>query len=153
MSSARRTPTQKPVTLDMKVNVPPTVVDTGKDLWARVWDADCPFASLFLWISIIMGIYYLAVMPELSVRVEDKGKVEATRVSQSLRAWLFFTVLFCGLLGYKIIQQGCTKVGPAWSVLWFVAALILTGFVTRLVLASVQRVTLSQASDILRQMD
>ena len=151
-SAVRSAATPKPVRLDVKVDVPPTVVKTGRDLWARVWNDDCPFASLFLWITSILGLYYLFIMPELDVQMQ-KDKVEATRVSHSLRAWLFVTMVFCGLVGYNIIQQGCTKAGPAWSLLWFVAASLLTWFITRLVLASVQRVTLSQASDILKQMD
>ena len=151
--SAKSSPLKaKPTQIDLKVEVPAPVTDMAKKFWNKIWNSSCPFASLFVWVQVLMAIYYLFLMPDISVKL-DQDKVKAEKVSRSLRGWLFLVSIGCGFLGYMIISQGCDKAGPQWSVLWFIAAVILSWFITRLILASVEKTTLTNASDILKQMN
>ena len=142
----------KPALVDMKLQVPSTVTDMANSFFNRIWDSLCPFAPLFVWIQVLMSCYYLFLMPDMSVHL-DQDKVRASKVSRTLRGWLFIVSVACGVFGYMIISQGCKQAGSQWSVLWFLAAVILTWFVTRLMLASIEQTTLTNASDILKQLN
>lgn len=157
MSSLRRpkslsTSDSKATPTDLKLQVPAPVTDIAKKFWNKVWNSSCPFASLFVWIQVFMSIYYLFIMPDVTVKL-NQDKVQAETVSRSLRGWLFIVSLGCAFLGYMIISGGCEKAGPQWSILWFFAAIILSWFITRLILASVEKTTLTNASDMLKQMN
>ena len=149
---SRTTPKKSSTRVSLSMDVPDRVTNMGKQVLNKVWDASCPFASLFLWIMIIMSLYYLFIMPDISVKI-DQDQVKAEKVTRTLRGWLFLVTLTSGIVGFQIIRQGCDKVGIQWSVLWFLAAWILSWFATRVVLASVERITLAQASDLLKQMN
>ena len=149
-SAFRTTPSNKGLKVEM--TVPPKVTDFFKTVWSKVWDASCPFASLFLWMMVAMALYYLFLMPSVSVKIEDNN-VKAVKVTRTLRGWLFLTTLLGGFIGFNIIRQGCEKAGSQWSVIWFVSAFALTWIITRLVLASVEKISLSDASTLMQKLD
>ena len=143
-------PDTKPVNLS--VTVPPAVSSIGKQILDTIWDSSCPFASLFVWIQVLMGIYYLFLMPDINVKIEQ-DQVKAEKVTRSVRGWLFIVSIGCAIFGYMTISQGCEKAGPQWAVLWFLAATIFSWFITRLILASIEKTTLTNASNMLKAMN
>ena len=137
--------------VDISLKVPTHVTDMAKTFFSKIWNSSCPFASLFVWSQVLMSIYYLFLMPDVNVYL-DQNQVKAVKVSRSIRGWLFIVSVACGIVGYMIISQGCEKAGSQWSILWFLAALVVTWLVNCFILAGVERSTLSCSSDFLKQM-
>ena len=140
----------KPINLSL--TVPPAVSTMGKQILDKIWNSSCPFASLFVWIQVLLGIYYLFLMPDVNVKI-DQDQIKAEKVTRSVRGWLFVISIGCAFFGYMIISQGCDKAGPQWAIIWFLAAIIFSWFITRLILASVEKTTLTNASNMLKSMN
>jgi len=138
--------------VQLSVKVPSAVTTIVKRITDLVWDPTCPFASLFAWMMGATAIYYMFLLPDISVRMEG-DKVKAEKVTKNLRGWLFLATMISGFVGYQVINQGCKSAGSQWSVMWFIVAFILSWFITRLILASVEKTTISNAADILKQLN
>lgn len=145
-------PTAAAAPVQLSVKVPSAVTTIVKRITDAIWDPTCPFASLFAWMMGATAIYYMFLLPDISVRMEG-DKVKAEKVTKNLRGWLFLATVLSGIVGYQVIHQGCKSAGSQWSVMWFIVAFVLSWFITRLILASVEKTTISNASDILKQLN
>jgi hypothetical protein len=133
-------------TTDLKV--PDAVIDTGKQIWTKLWDKDCPFASLYIWIIIVLALYYLFWLPEITLHT-SADTIVGKKVDKNIRGYLLLSLILSGLAGYYIIRQGCKSAGPYWSILWFFVALLITYILTQLILASTLQITVADSSKIL----
>jgi hypothetical protein len=119
---------------------------------SKIWDYNCPFASIYVWILVAAGLYFF-FMPSRSLQVHDNGtKITARSVDQKMRAYLLIATAVSGFLGYIFIKSGCSKVGARYSFLWFMIALVLAYFFAQLFLASTDNVSISDAGNILQQL-
>lgn len=157
MSSPKRN-TKTPVTTDSAPNAVGTgALDQARNLSKQaidlVWNKDCQWSSLFLFLALSMTIYYLFLMPEIEVKLKENKEVQAHKVSYTLRAWLAVTTAVGGFVGALFIRQGCTTTNSqVASFLWFAGAWLALWVLTRLVLAGVEKTTLAQASELLKQL-
>jgi hypothetical protein len=136
------------------LKIPTAVVDTFDNIVNRIWDKKCPFGSLYLWILFFLSIYYLFFIPEIQLDVHKDGKtIDHKTVDKNLRGYLFLTVVGSGIVGYYIVNKGCSSAGEIWSGLWFLVALAITMVALQLVLAARENVTIPQGVDLLRQIN
>jgi uncharacterized membrane protein YeiB len=154
----RRTPTASKNRLasgaDAMIRVPAVVVTKVENSLSVLWDKNCPFASLYLWICAFLALYYLFWMPDVSVEVDmGNQQVKTRHVDKKLRGLLFMGTIASAFIGHKIIRNGCVAAGSGWSFLWFLVALALIGVVISLFMMASGKYTLAGASDMLRQID
>lgn len=156
MSTTRNPTPRKPAVGEPSPSGPATLgqmKDLGKQAIDLVWNKDCPWSSLFLFLALSMTIYYLFLMPEIEVKLKENKEVQAHKVTYTLRAWLAVTTAVGGFVGALFIRQGCTTTNSqVASFLWFAGAWLALWVLTRLVLAGVEKTTLAQASELLKQL-
>lgn len=145
-ASVKKTPAGVEATVKLSKQASDLMGKIGSMLWSK----ECPFASLFVYMMILKTVYYLFLMPEVTVNLKD-DKVHAEKVSQSLRSWLVLATVVSGLIGWFLIKRGCDEARPYMGFVWFLVALVLNMFISRILLASIDRITLAQASEILKQ--
>lgn len=141
-SAATTTVTRRtPIKIKVDTEVPAMVVDSAQKIKSYIWDDSCPFASLYVWIMILISLYYLFSLPKNVVYLDkDDTTIRVEKVTRTLRWWLFTTNLIMTGLGYLIIKRACAGAGSAWSGLWFIAAMVLSRLVSALILSSVENV-------------
>jgi hypothetical protein len=132
------------------IAVPAAVTQKLNYIQSLLWSKDCPFLSLYLWIVLIIGLYYAFWLPEMSLEVDmGNNVIKPRKITQTVRGFLVLGTIVSGAVGYIVIKQGCQTAGPAWSFLWFLVALALTGLVTSIVLLGTEKYTLPQAASLL----
>lgn len=121
--------------------IPTYVTDSAKKISEYVWDSKCPFASLFVWIMIMISIYYLVGLPNNVVYLDkDESTIRVEKVTRTLRWWLFTSNVIMTVLGYFIINKSCANAGSVWSGLWFLGAMFVSRLVNAMIMTSVENV-------------
>lgn len=121
--------------------VPNSVIDITKSIGNYVWDSSCPFGSLYVWLMVFSGIYYLVGLPNNHVYLDkDETTIRVEKVTRTLRWWLFSSTVIMAVLGYILIRKGCVSAGSGWAGLWFIAAVVLSRIVSAMIMASVENV-------------
>ena len=136
------------------ISVPGVVVTKANQAFNFLWDKDCPFGSLYIWFIVVLALYYLFWIPELTLNVDvGNNKIVPRKIDKKLRGFLFLGTVVSGIIGYLIIRQGCQSAGPAWAFLWFLVALGLTGIVITLAMMGTNNYSLPQAAEMLNQIN
>jgi len=127
--------------VQLSTTVPNYVIDTGKRLGGYLWDTSCPFGSLYVWMMVLSGLYYLTSLPDNYVYLDKDGQtIRVEKVTRTLRWWLVSSAVIMTGVGYFLIRRGCTNAGSLWAGLWFIAALFLAKVVSAFIMASVETV-------------
>lgn len=138
-SAIRKTPRGEHFKLEG--TIPNYVKDSAKKFSDYVWDSQCPFASLFVWIMVMISIYYLVGLPNNVVYLDkDETTIRVEKVTRTLRWWLFTSNIIMTVLGYYIIYKGCAGAGSMWAGLWFIGSMFLSRLISAMIMASVENV-------------
>jgi hypothetical protein len=139
MSAKRPSPTSHSPAkrVSLTTTIPGVVIDAGNNIKNHLWDANCPFASLYIWLMAATSLYYLVGLADNQVYLDKDGvTIRVEKVTRTLRWWLFTSALAMTVLGYYAIKKGCSSAGSGWAGLWFVGSMILARVVFVLILAS-----------------
>ena len=157
MSSARKTPSVRKITSTpskkIEVNVPGVVMEKINKTWNFLWDKNCPFGSLYIWVMIGLGLYYLFWLPDLTLELSQDGTLDTRKVNKTLRGFLLITVIVGGFIGYYIIRKGCTSAGPGWAILWFIISLIVVLVCIQVILGLSDKVSIPNAYELVKQIN
>ena len=158
--SVRRTPTpqvpfstHRPSTpaKTITMTVPEPVIDKLNSVWTFIYDKNCPFGSIFMWLMGFLAVFYLFILPDMTLNLKDNGTLVTKKVDRTLRGWLFISVIASALAGHFIIKNGCATAGVGWSFLWFLVALLVTMLLTQLILSFAENISIPNAVDFIKQ--
>jgi hypothetical protein len=133
------------------VAVPKAVTEKATQLWNLIYDKDCPFASIYIWIAVLLCIYYTFFLPSVKLNVSDDS-INGKSVDGKLRVILVVVTLISAVIGRLIIRKGCETAGSGWAVLWFIVAVVVSGVIAMIILAAAENITIPNAGQILKQL-